>query len=68
LPLGSTDKLPGIFSAQAIEPAVSLTASIVSSAETPFAAAGEAVRDFIAGFVKNHLSEHPVSGVESAVE
>jgi LysR family nitrogen assimilation transcriptional regulator len=39
-----------------------------SSAETRRAAAGEAARDFIAGFVKKHLSEHPVPGVESAVE
>jgi LysR family nitrogen assimilation transcriptional regulator len=65
LPLGSTDELPGSFSVQAIEPAVSLTAAIVSSAETPLAAAGEAVRDFIAGFVKQHLSEHPVPGVDA---
>jgi LysR family transcriptional regulator, nitrogen assimilation regulatory protein len=68
LPLGGTDELPSIFCAQAIEPAVSLTASIVSSAETPLAAAGEAVRDFIAGFVKQHLSEHPVPSVESEGE
>ena len=68
LPLGGTDELPANISAQAIEPAVSLTASIVSSAETPLAAAGEAVRDFIAGFVKQHLSEHPVPGVEPAGE
>ncbi|MFM0162042.1 LysR substrate-binding domain-containing protein [Paraburkholderia sediminicola] len=68
LPLGGTDELPGIFFAQAIEPAVSLTAGIVSSAETPLAAAGEAVRDFIAGFVKKYLADHPVSGVESAAE
>jgi LysR family nitrogen assimilation transcriptional regulator len=64
LPLGGTDELSGNFSAQAIEPAISLTASIVSSAETPLAAAGEAVRDFIAGFVKQHLSELPVPSVE----
>jgi LysR family nitrogen assimilation transcriptional regulator len=64
LPLGGTDELSSNFSAQAIEPAISLTASIVSSAETPLAAAGEAVRDFIAGFVKQHLSEHPVPKVE----
>jgi LysR family nitrogen assimilation transcriptional regulator len=68
LPLGGTDELPGNFSAQAIEPAVSLTASIVSSADTPLAAAGEAVRDFIAGFVKQHLSERPVPGVEAEGE
>jgi LysR family transcriptional regulator, nitrogen assimilation regulatory protein len=68
LPLGSTDELPGTFSVQAIEPAVLLTASIVSSAETPLAAAGEAVRDFIAGFVKQHLSEHPVPGVDAEGE
>jgi LysR family nitrogen assimilation transcriptional regulator len=65
LPLGGTDELPGNFSAQSIEPAISLTASIVSSAETPLAASGEAVRDFIAGFVKQHLSEPPISGVEA---
>jgi LysR family nitrogen assimilation transcriptional regulator len=65
LPLGDTDELPGNISAQAIEPAVLLTASVVSSSETPLAAAGEAVLDFIAGFVKQHLSEHPASGVES---
>jgi LysR family nitrogen assimilation transcriptional regulator len=68
LPIGGTDELPSIFFTQAIEPAIFLTASIVSSAETPLAAAGEAVRDFIAGFVKKHLAEYPVPGVESAVE
>jgi LysR family nitrogen assimilation transcriptional regulator len=68
LPLGGTDELPGNFSAQAIEPAVSLTASVVSSAETPLTAAGEAVRDFIAGFVKQHLSEHPVPRAEAERE
>jgi LysR family nitrogen assimilation transcriptional regulator len=68
LPLGGTDELPAIFFTQAIEPAISLTASIVSSAEAPLSAAGEAVRDFIAGYVKQHLSEYPVPGVESAVE
>ena len=68
LPLGGADELPAIFFTQAIEPAILLTASIVSSAETPLAAAGEAVRDFIAAFVKKHLAEHPVFGVESAVE
>lgn len=68
LPLGGTDELPSNISAQVIEPAVSLTASIVSSAETPLAAAGEAVRDFIAGFVKQHLSERPVPGVEPTKE
>jgi LysR family transcriptional regulator, nitrogen assimilation regulatory protein len=68
LPLGGTDELPGIFFTQAIEPAISLTAGIVSSAETPLAAAGEAVRDFIAGFVKKYLADHPVFGVDSAAE
>jgi LysR family transcriptional regulator, nitrogen assimilation regulatory protein len=68
LPLGGTDELPGNIVAQAIEPAIPLMASIVSSAETPLAAAGEAVRDFIAGFVKQHLSERPVASAEPVDE
>jgi LysR family nitrogen assimilation transcriptional regulator len=68
LPIGGTDDLPGTICAQAIEPAVFLTASIVSSAETPLAAAGEAVRDFIAGFVKQHVSERPIPGDASEEE
>jgi LysR family nitrogen assimilation transcriptional regulator len=68
LPIGGTDDLPGAICAQAIEPAVFLTASIVSSAETPLAAAGEAVRDFIAGFVKQHVSERPIPGDASEEE
>jgi LysR family transcriptional regulator, nitrogen assimilation regulatory protein len=64
LPLGGTDELPGTITAQAIDPPISLTASIISSAETPLSAAEEAVRDFIAGFVKQHLSEHPAPGIE----
>ncbi|HXZ08869.1 MAG TPA: hypothetical protein VEI25_12510 [Paraburkholderia sp.] len=53
------DELPpdaGFF-CQVIDPAIWMTACIVSSAETPLGATGEAVRDFILGFVRKHLSE-----------
>jgi LysR family nitrogen assimilation transcriptional regulator len=65
LPLGDADELPGVFFTQAIEPPIVLTVSIVSSAEAPLAAAGEAVRDFVAGFVNKHLAEPSVPGAES---
>ncbi|WP_322011649.1 LysR substrate-binding domain-containing protein [Paraburkholderia sp. J12] len=66
LPLGRTDQLPsnGEFVALAIEPPLSLTASLVSSGDTPLTAAGEAVRDFMAAFVARFLQEHPIPGAE----
>jgi LysR family nitrogen assimilation transcriptional regulator len=66
LPLGAAEQLPGngTFVSLAIEPAIWLTASLVSSAETPLTAAAEAVRDFIAAFVARQLSEHAVPGAE----
>jgi LysR family transcriptional regulator, nitrogen assimilation regulatory protein len=61
LPLGGADDLPGDAGLvlQVIEPAVWMTACIVSSADAPLGAAGEAVRDFIVGFVRKHSGDGP---------
>jgi LysR family nitrogen assimilation transcriptional regulator len=59
LPLAGADELPedaGFF-CQVIVPAVWMTAYIVSSAETPLGATGEAVRDFIHGFIRKQVGE-----------
>ncbi|HXZ07264.1 MAG TPA: LysR substrate-binding domain-containing protein [Paraburkholderia sp.] len=64
IPLAGVDELPGDagFFCQAIEPAVWMTVCIVSSADTPLGATGEAVRDFILGFIRKHLREGPEMG------
>lgn len=66
MPIGSWEQLSGEgnFASIAIEPAMSITACLVSSAETPLSAASEAVRDFIAAFMARRLREHPVAGAE----
>src|SRR5262249_38683288 len=59
VPLASVEELredAGFF-CQVIVPEVWMTACIVSSAETPLGATGEAVRDLILGFISKQLRE-----------
>lgn len=67
LPLDSTDELPGKAGlvSQVIEPAVWMAACIVSSADAPLGAAGEAVRDFIVEFIGKHSGGQPAEATPS---
>jgi LysR family nitrogen assimilation transcriptional regulator len=66
LPVGDMSHFgPGAFAKPVlIEPPIHLTCSMVYSAGFPLTNAGEAVRDFLVGFIKRRLSKGDMPGTE----
>jgi LysR family nitrogen assimilation transcriptional regulator len=66
LPKGDLSDVPGHETAVAIpiEPPVYLSATLLSAADIPLSAAGQAVRDTLIRFLSHALREHPPSGTE----
>jgi LysR family nitrogen assimilation transcriptional regulator len=65
----TTGNLAGIgagdlLSPMLIEPALHVTASIISDSATPLSRAGEALRSLLAPLIKNHLQSEQVPGAE----
>jgi LysR family nitrogen assimilation transcriptional regulator len=58
--IGAGDLLPPML----IEPALHVTASIISDSATPLSRAGEALRSLLAPLIKNHLHSEQVPGAE----
>jgi LysR family nitrogen assimilation transcriptional regulator len=64
LPKGDLTDIPGEQTALLIEPPLFLTASIISSGDSPLTYAGEAVRNVLIKFAESHFRANGAPGVE----
>jgi LysR family nitrogen assimilation transcriptional regulator len=66
VPIGDMSHFgPGAFAKPIlIEPAIHMTCSMVYSSDLPLTNAGEAVRDFLPGFIKRRVHQPDMPGVE----